>query len=72
MRRAALALSALAACAAFAAPARADVLSYERECGGTVDYDCWHNSCWAVDCFRYDCVVYADALHGNDTGACVS
>jgi hypothetical protein len=71
MRRLTLPLAALAAAAAFAVPAHADAVTYDRECGGTVDVQCWHVSCWAVDCFRHDCVVYVDVLHSNDTGVCV-
>ena len=65
MRR--LVLLALAGAAALVPAATAAGPGYTRECGGTVDVQCWEYSCRAVDCFRYDCVVYVDVTHNGFT-----
>lgn len=66
MRRLATLALAAAAVTASVVPAAADE-HYERQCGGTVDLQCWEHSCRALDCFRYDCVVYVDVTHDGYT-----
>ncbi len=65
MRR--LATLALAGAAAFGSASAAVGPPYTRECGGTVDIQCWEHSCRALDCFRYDCLVYIDVTHNGFT-----
>lgn len=71
MKLSLLTFAVAAVTAALPVTAHAEGPGYTRECGGTVDVQCWEYSCRAVDCFVYDCVLYVDVLHSNGSSVCV-
>jgi hypothetical protein len=70
MRRLFAIAAATAALAVPATAATAGTPSYDRVCGGVVDYSCRGWVC-SLDCFYRECTVWLDPLHDPQLARCL-